>query len=265
MQDGSKRRARLVLIVGVLLAVFAGVGTFVYASGAGGVQAAPAIPTTPVVVAAREIPAKTTITQGDLKVVEFNLDSKPGAALAKQEDAIGKVTTTPISVGEPVLLSKLNDGKTGFVVMPLDALGPDGAPKADAPFFRAFSVTVPDAEAVGGNVAPGDIIDLLVSFNFDPQKIYDRTRPTQTSDTTAKIILEKVVVLARAGAVYTIRGNTDTAERIAYLQGAGGKLSMLLRAPKDERAANTGGQTGPGVIAEYKIKVPEKVLAPAPR
>jgi Flp pilus assembly protein CpaB len=263
VQDGSKRRARLVLIVGVLLAVFAGVGTFVYASGAQTAQA-PVVQTTPVLVAAREIPAKTTITQGDLKVVEYNLDSKPAAAMAKQEDAIGKVTTTPISTGEPVLLSKLNDGKTGFVVMPLDRLGPDGAPKADAPFFRAFSVTVPDADAVGGNLTPGDIVDLMVAMNFDPSKIYDRTRPTQTADTSTKIVLEKVVILARAGAVYTIRGDTDTAERLAYLQGAGARLSMLLRAPKDERAAATRGQTGPGVIRDYGIKVPEKVIAPPP-
>jgi pilus assembly protein CpaB len=262
VQDGSKRRARLILIVGVLLAVFAGVGTFVYASGAGGTTPAAVIPTTPVVVAAREIPPKTTITQGDLKVVEYNLDSKPSAALAKQEDLIGKVTLTPISTGEPVLLSKVSDGKNTFVVMPLDQIGDNGAPKPTAPFFRAFSITVPDADAVGGNLAPGDIIDLMVSLSFDPTKYYDRTLPTQTTDTSVKIILEKVVILARAGGVYTIRGDTDTAERIAYLQSSGGKLSMLLRAPKDERAANTGGQLGPRVIDALKIPVPGKVPAP---
>jgi len=264
VQDGSKRRARLILIVGVLLAVFAGVGTFVYASGAQ-TPTAPVIPTTPVVVAAREIPPKTTITQADLKVVEFNLDSKPQSALADQKDVIGKVTTTPISTGEPVLLTKLNDGKNSFVVMPLDQIGPDGAPKPTAPFFRAFSITVPDAEAVGGNVQPGDIVDLMISMSFDPSKFYDRLRPAQTSDTSTKIILEKVIILARAGAVYVIRGDTDTAERLAYLQGAGARLTFLLRAPKDERAANTGGKTGPGVIADFRIKVPEKVPAPAPQ
>ena len=262
MQDGSKRRARLILIVGVLLAVFAGVGTFVYASGAQGTAPAAVIPTTPVVVAAREIPAKTTITQGDLKVVEYNLDSKPAAALARQEDVIGKVTTTPISIGEPVLLSKLNDGKTSFVVMPLDQLGSDGAPKPTAPFFRAFSITVPDADAVGGNVQPGDIVDLMVSFNFDPLKYYQNTLPTQTADTSVKIVLEKVVILARLGAVYTIRGDTDTAERVTYLQSTGGRLLMLLRAPKDERAANTSGQLGPRVIDALKIPVPQRVPAP---
>jgi pilus assembly protein CpaB len=253
----------LILIVGVLLAVFAGVGTFVYASGAQ-TPTAPVIPTTPVLVAAREIPAKTTITQADLKVVEFNLDSKPAAALTKQEEAITKVTLTAISVGEPVLLTKLADAKTSFVVMPLANLGPDGAPKADAPQFRAFSITVPDANAVGGALTPGDIVDLMVSMNFDPSKIYDRTRPTQTADTSTKIVLEKVVILARGGAVYTIRGDTDTAERVAYLQGAGGQLSFLLRAPKDERAAVTRGQTGPSVVRDLGIKVPEKVLAPPP-
>lgn len=262
MQDGSKRRARLVLMVGVLLAVLAGVGTFVYASGAGGPQTAPVIPTTPVLVAAREIPAKTTITQADLKVVEFNLDSKPASALAKQEEAIGKVTTTPIATGEPVLLSKLNDGKTSFVVMPLDRIGPDGAPKPDAPFFRAFSITVPDADAVGGAVQAGDIVDLMAVMTFDPTKYYVRAAQNQLSDTTTKIFLERVVILARTGAVYTIRGDTDTAERLAYLQGAGARLSMLLRAPKDERAANTRGQIGSAVVTDFKFRIPEKLPAP---
>ena len=60
MQDGSRRRARLILIVGVALALVAGVGTFVYASGAKSDQPV-AVPTVAVLVAAREIPAKTTL------------------------------------------------------------------------------------------------------------------------------------------------------------------------------------------------------------
>ena len=63
MQDGSRRRARLILIVGVALALVAGVGTFVYASGAKSDQPV-AVPTVAVLVAAREIPAKTTLKIG---------------------------------------------------------------------------------------------------------------------------------------------------------------------------------------------------------
>ena len=79
MQDSSRRRARLVLIMGIALALVAGVGTFVYASGAKTDQPV-AVPVTQVLVAAREIPAKTTLTAADLKLQDFNVEAKPLAA-----------------------------------------------------------------------------------------------------------------------------------------------------------------------------------------
>jgi len=262
VQDGSKRRARLILILGVVLAIFAGAGTFFYASSAQ-TAVAPVIPTTRVLVAAREIPAKTTLTAADVRVVEYNLDSKPAAALTLAEDAIGKVTVIPISVGEPILASKFSDPKNPvFVVIPASALAADGAIKADTPAFRAMSITVPDANAVGGIIAPGDIVDILFAMNFDPVKLLDKPKTTQTADFSAKIILERVPILARTLATYTIRVDAATAERLAYLQSSGGSLSFLLRAPKDERAAGTQGSTFGGVYNAFHILVPEKVPAP---
>jgi Flp pilus assembly protein CpaB len=258
VQDGSKRRARLILIIGIVLALFAGAGTFFYASSAQ-TQQAPVIPTTPVLVAAREIPAKTTLTPADLKVVQYNVDAKPVAALIKSEDAVGKITIEAISVGEPILPTKFSDPKNpAFVVVPASFLGPDGAPKADAPNFRAMSITVPDAAAVGGTVEPGDIVDLLFTVNFDPVKFLQKPTPTQTQDFSAKIILERITILARAANIYTIRTDATTAERIAYLQASGGQLAFLLRAPKDERAAGTTGTTFTDVETAFKIKIPEK-------
>ena len=55
MQDGSKRRARLILIIGMVLALFAGAGTFFYASSAQ-TQTPTVIPTAPVLVAAALTP-----------------------------------------------------------------------------------------------------------------------------------------------------------------------------------------------------------------
>ncbi len=261
MQDGSKRRARLILIIGVVLALFAGAGTFFYASNA---QTAPApvIQTTPVLVAAREIPAKTTLTAADLKLQEFNVDAKPAAALAKAEDAVGKITVQAISVGEPILVTKFADPKSApFVVIPATFLDASGAIKSDTPNFRAMSITVPDANAVGGSLLPGDIVDLIFTLQFDPVKFLQRPTPVQTADFSAKIILERVPILARLNAVYTIRTDTATAERIAYLQASGGQLAFLLRAPKDERAAGTTGTTFGGVQRAFNIPIPEK-LAP---
>ena len=262
MQDGSKRRARLILILGVVLAIFAGAGTFFYASSAQ-TAVAPVIPTTQVLVAAREIPAKTTLTTADLKVQEYNLDSKPAAALVRPEDAVGQVTITAMSVGEPVLRSKFSDPKNpAYVVIPAAFIGTDGAPKADSPNFRAMSITVPDANAVGGAIAPGDIVDVLFALNLDPVKVFDKPKPTQTADFSAKIILERVPILARTLASYTIRVDALTAERIAYLQASGGQLSFLLRAPKDERAAGTAGTTFGGVYTAFRLAIPEKLPAP---
>ncbi len=259
MQDGSRRRARLILILGVVLALVAGVGTFVFASSAK-TEAPPVIQTTSVLVAAREIPAKTTLTAADVKIQQFNIDAKPAAALTKNEDAVGKITIQPMSIGEPVLPSKFSDPKNpAFVVMPASFIGPDGAPQPGSPNFRAMSITVPDPNAVGGAVQVGDIVDILFSFQFDPQKYFVRATPTQGSDFSAKIILERIPILARTTSTYTIRVDALTAERIAYLQSSGGQMNFLLRAPKDERASGSIGATFGDVFREFRLKVPEKV------
>jgi len=259
VQDGSRRRARLVLIIGIVLALVAGAGTFFYASSAS-TTTAPVIQTTPVLVAAREIPAKTVLTAADVKVQEYNVDSKPAAALSKPEDAIGKIAVQNISVGEPMLPTKFADPKSPtFVVIPSNFLDPNGAIKSDTPNFRAMSITIPDAAAVGGALAPGDVVDLMFTLQFDPAKFLLSPDPKkQTQDFSAKIILERVPILARLASVYTIRVDTVTAERIAYIQAAGGQLAFILRAPKDERAAGTSGVTFSDVEKAYQIKIPEK-------
>ncbi len=259
MQDGSKRRARLILIIGVVLALFAGAGTFFYASSAQ-TQTTPVVPTTPVLVAAREIPAKTTLTAADLKVQQYNVDAKPAAALIKAEDAVGKITVEAISVGEPILPTKFADPKNpAFVVIPASALDANGNIKSDTPNYRAMSITVPDANAVGGTLQPGDIVDIMFTLNFDPVKFIQRPTPQETVDFSAKIILERVTILARQTNIYTIRTDAATAERLAYLQSSGGQIAFLLRAPKDERASGTTGTTFSGVYQTFHLQVPEKI------
>jgi len=259
VQDGSRRRARLILIVGVALALVAGVGTFVYASGAKSDQPV-AVPTVAVLVAAREIPAKTTLTSADVKLQEFNVDAKPAAAMTKADDALGKITIQSISVGEPILPTKFADPKNpSFVVMPASFIGADGAPVANSPNFRAMSITVPDANAVGGSVLVGDLVDLMYTVQFDPQSKLQRPTQQQTLDFSAKIILERVPILARLASVYTVRVDALTAERIAYVQSAGGQLAFLLRAPKDERASGSTGATFGDIYSNFRLKIPEKI------
>jgi Flp pilus assembly protein CpaB len=259
VQDGSRRRARLILIVGVALAMIAGVGTFVYASGAKSDQPV-AVPTVSVLVAAREIPAKTTLTAADVKMQEFNLDAKPALAMTRADEALGKITIQSISVGEPILPTKFSDPKSpAFVVMPASFIGPDGAPLANSPNFRAMSITVNDANAVGGTVQPGDLVDMVFTLQFDPATKLQRATPQQTVDFSSKIIIERLPILARLATVYTIRVDALTAERIAYLQSSGGQIAFLLRAPKDERASGSIGATFGDIYTNFRIKIPEKI------
>jgi pilus assembly protein CpaB len=260
VQDGSRRRARLILILGIVLALIAGVGTFAVTTSAKQEQA-PVVETVPVLVAAREVPAKTTLTKADMKVLQINKDAVPPAALSKDEDAIGKITLQPISIGEPLLPAKFADAKNpAFTVIPASLIGQDGAPQPGSPNFRAMSITVPDANAVGGAVQAGDIVDMLVSMNVDPNKLVQRPTPIQAPDQSVKIVLERVPILARTASVYTIRIESLTAERLAYLQASGGVVSFLLRAPKDERASGSTGATFGNVYHAFRIKIPEKII-----
>jgi pilus assembly protein CpaB len=259
VQDGSRRRARLILIVGVALALVAGVGTFVYASGAKSDQPV-AVPKVAVLVAAREIPAKTTLTSADVRLQEFNLEAKPASAMTTAEAALGKVTVQSISVGEPILPSKFSDPKSpAFVVMPASFIGPDGAPVVNSPNYRAMSITVADANAVGGTILAGDIVDMVFTLQFDPQTKLQRATPQQTVDFSSKIILERLPILARVASVYTIRVDALTAERISYLQSSGGQIAFLLRAPKDERASGSTGATFGDIYTNMRIKIPERI------
>jgi len=68
-----------------------------------------------------------------------------------------------------------------------------------------------------------------------------------------------VPILARTLAVYVIRTDAATAERIGYLQSAGGVLQLLLRAPKDERATGTVGASFDNTQEVVRFHIPQKI------
>jgi Flp pilus assembly protein CpaB len=263
LEDRSRRRARLVLIVGFLFALIAAAGSFFYTSSAK-TDTPVAIPTSDVVVAAREIPQRTAISASDLRVVKMNTDVVPPAAVRDSKEVVGKVTVQTISVGEPILPSKLaGSAAQPFTVFPAEMIGANGLPNPGTPAYRAMSITVADAEAAGGAIQPGDIVDLLYALNFDPTKYFLTPIPPKNGpDISAHIIVERIPILTRNGAVYTIRVDAALAERIAYIQQAGGTIKFLLRAPKDDRASGATGATFKTVYPEFKFPVPEKIAIP---
>ena len=244
----------------MLFALGAGVATFFYAQTQKSEAPAP-IPTTQIVVAARDIPPKTQITPGDIKLVKMNSEAVPASAVSDSAQVVGRITLVGITTGEPILPTRLS-GPNGaaFVVIPAEALGANGAPNPGSPNYRAMSITVADAQAAGGAILPGDIVDVLYTLNFSPEKLLVNPQPQRNStDVTARIVLERVPILARTLSVYVIRTDAATAERIGYLTASGGSIQFLLRGPKDDRATGTTGATFRTVQPEVKIQIPEKI------
>ena len=130
---------------------------------------------------------------------------------------------------------------------------------AGTPDYRVMSITVADANAVGGAVQVGDLVDLLFTLNIDPAKYFSGTDTNRFADFATKVTLQNLPILARTAAVYTIRTDAQTAEQIAYLVASGGQMQFLLRAAQDQRqAATNGGSFGP-VYKRFTFPVPVKV------
>jgi len=258
VEDRSRRRARLVLIVGLLIAVLAGAGTFLYSSGSK-TEAPPPVQTTDVLVASHHIPTRTALTAADLKIQKFPTELAPPAAITRADEVIGKIVQVPISAGEPILPTKFAAaGAATFTVFPPNAQPVAGQPiPAGTPDYRAMSITVADATAAGGAVQVGDIVDLLFTFQFDPTKFLTGNDTNRMADFSSKIVLQNVVIVARTASVYTIRTDAQTAEKISYLNSAGGTLQMLLRAGQDQRQVTTAGATFVDIY-KFGIKIPTK-------
>jgi len=250
----SRRLSRLLLILGIILALVAGVTTYFYASfgGGGGIAPAAAQPTETVVVATRDIAPRTTIVSDDLMVVRTVKDLVPPGALTSPDAAIGHLATVPIAKGEVLLPGKFQPIEGfGFSVFPAGQ-----QPTGSAPEFRAMSISVPDAQAVGGAIQAGDIVDIVFSLSFEPPRVRPAASAAPASaaptlpavpvtgpltDFAAKITYERVPVLAKVLTTYTIRIEAGQAERIAAITSAGATIHLLLRAREDTRATTATG------------------------
>jgi len=91
--------------------------------------AAPAPPTTPVVVAARDLPGGTTVRGPDLRVVRLPAEAVPRGSTADPAPLSGRVLAAPVREGEPVtdvrvVAPGFLDGFPGLVAAPVRVADP---------------------------------------------------------------------------------------------------------------------------------------------
>jgi len=276
-KDPARRRRLLLVVIGAVLAAAAGLGAFTLAShGSGTVE----VPKKAVLVAARDIPARTTLTGDDVTVRSVPVDEALGQSYLQASDVVGRVTSVPIYTDQqmtPNLFATANAG-TDFSI-----LGPDEAVTADSPDWRAVAISIPNERAVGGEVKAGDHVDLFVSVSIDVLqqdtsgnyiKVDTANSAGYMTGPSTKITFQDLEVLKSTpdDQMYVFKVDLHQAEQIEHvIQLAPDAFSMALRPDADTRAVDTSqyGTTTDRLVMTYLFPVPQledlsQLLGPSP-
>ncbi len=147
----------LLLLLAVVAGLVAAVIVFIAVSESGdGDSAATITGTAPALVATQSISAGTLVTEEMVKVVDVPESLLVVGVYDDADLVVGEVSTVAIGAGEQITTLKI-----GLLV-------PDqGLSGVVAPGMRAVSVQVGEVTAVGGNLLPGDRVDILVTTRIE--------------------------------------------------------------------------------------------------
>lgn len=145
----ADRSQRYVFFLGVLLAAVAAIIVFVAVSAADSGSGSGDVA---VVVAKETIPAQTAITSEMLEVQFMSPDDAIGDAFTRRSQVVDRVATQDIPADAQVLPSMVSEVAGDSLPFKLD------------PGMRAVSVEVREVVTVGGNIQPGDRVDVVGIF-----------------------------------------------------------------------------------------------------
>jgi pilus assembly protein CpaB len=225
---------RLISVFVFAFVVAGGASLIVYRLIASKLSAQPkAVPTTQVVVAARNLELGTLIKETDLTTAGWAA-APPPKAILKKEDLLGRGVVQAIYEGEPILETRLAPKGAGGG---LAATIPTG--------MRAVAVRVNEVIGVAGFVLPGMRVDVLISGAAPG--------PTQAAGIQARTLLQNIEVLS-AGQniqrdaegkpnpvqVVNLLVSPEQAETLS-LASSETKIQLVLRNPLDKEIAKTPG------------------------
>jgi Flp pilus assembly protein CpaB len=296
-----KRSNRLILLIGVFLAVLAFVFVVILLSGGsgdgggGGGEATAPPAELDTVIAARDIPLGVTVTAAMVTTQKIvSADREPGA-LGNTGQAIGKVARQTISKGQQVTSFQFTDtGATTRVECPAG--------------FTCMAIQVDQLSGVGTLIKTGDFVDMVAQVSptfpvnyFLPPGVTQVSNGTAVYDPTSiKVLIQGMQVVATllpapevtetgtaSPAPTTAGGTTLTgqqeivivavtqqqAEVIKFAQ-IDGNISLTLRSPKDfvdeqgnpivPETVTTTGLVLATMIADWGVLKPEFIVIPAP-
>ncbi len=144
---------RYVFYLGLLLAGIAAIVVFVAVSGSnGGTTGSGDVP---VVVAQQAIPAQTRITSDMLKVEFVSSDEASADAFTSRSQLVDRVVTGDVAAGAQIIPATVSD------------FAGDGLAFKVEPGMRGISVEVREVVTAGGNIKPGDQVDMVGVFEVE--------------------------------------------------------------------------------------------------
>jgi pilus assembly protein CpaB len=295
-----KRSNRLVLLVGVFLAIVAFIGILLLSQGGGTKVDSNAPPTElPTVIALEDIPLGTTIRAEQVTVQTKPVTGRDADAFGDVSQVIGKIVRQPVVAGAAITATTLTGGTQGQI---LDIQCP--------PTRRCMSVQVDQVTGVGTVIKTGDYVDMVVYFPADKFPVITVDPDTETftvvsglNNASVKMLLQGMQVLGTLlppppAAAQAPEEGTPAAEPGTVLSGQqeivilsvdpqqveiikfvqlDGNVSLVLRSPKDfiDPETNLPFENGPlpdattGVILKtlvdvYGVLPPELIEAILP-
>lgn len=281
-----KRSNRLVLLIGIFLALVAFVLIVLLLSGGGGGTQgnAPSAPptTTNVVVAAADIELGARIQEADLTLREIAISDRPANAFGDTSFVVGQIARAPVTAGQLITSVILNGGGS---VQDIEV----------PPGFVGMSVRVNQTNGVGTVVKPGDFVDVVTGFTgtdnvkvvipdldatTDEVFVYVPYSPELYNETTVKVLAQGLQVLGTllppppaqaqgqpdpsAGPgnetttlteqeqIVILAVPTQQAEVLKFAQ-IDGDISLVLRSPEDCTTEPADGLTYCPVVATTGI------------
>ncbi len=230
------RNARALIMLGISL-VIAAVAVFFAARW---LNEQGNIATAKVVVAKSEIAPGTPLTPEVVSLADWPRTSVPKGAFADTAQIKDRVINTSLSVGEPILESKL---------APVGSKG--GLSAVITPGKRALTVKVNEIVGVAGFALPGNYVDVMVNTQ------------DAAGNPISKIVLEKILVLAVAQeaerdptkpkvvSAVTLELSPEDSERLDLARSIG-SLSLVLRNQLDSEALTSDGARPRDLLANQQ-------------
>ena len=214
-----------------------------------------------IVVATQDMGFGTPLAGTNLRLANWPASSVPAGAFMSIEEAMqgGRVALRPLSVGEPVLQSKVS-GEGGRAT--LSAVLPEDQ--------RAVSIPVDAVTGVAGFVRAGDVVDVLLTRQIPGDG-------ATGADLFTTTVLENVLVLAidqvasesetapAVGQTATLQTNMNGAQKLT-LANRLGTLSLALRNVENQQVGE-GSPVLPSDLGSAGLYIPARNSggsAPAP-